>query len=685
MGGNSQRLRIEVLGPLRAWRDGEPLALGPVRRQTVLAALLLRDGAVVSHEQLLDGVWGADPPASGTKVLASHVNPLRRTLDRAGTRHTESVIRSGKGWYRFVLDDVRLDLTDLAELGDRALRTKASGDLAGAAGQLTDALALFQGEPLAHLSGPFAAAERERLLERRRTLRLARLSCLVDLGRYGDALDDLARLPESDRYDESVLALRMRALYGCERQAEALHAYEDMRRRLADELGVDPGEELRRVYEAVLRQDDGTLLGSAAERQVVALQPPAPRRPVNQLPGDTGQLVGREDELAVLTGPDPDDAVSVVAVDGPAGVGKTALVVRAAHRIRDRYPDGCLFVDLHAHSRERGRPAPERVLRRLLRSLGADGSEVPDDLDDLMTAWRAVTSPLRLLLVLDDAAGTRQIRPLLPAGPGSRVIVTGRQRLAGLDADRRVTLETLGPGEAASLLRHIVGRERTDQEPEATRELVRLCAGLPLALRIAGTRLQTRPAWTLAYLVERMADDEGRLGELSAGDRSVEAAFRLSYDQLPPEQRRGFRTLGLAPTVEFDVRTPRRCSAGPPGTPSGSWRAWSTRACCSSLGRGVTGCTTWCGSTRAGWPRPSPARRDRHVRRRCVSTWTRPAWPVTGAPAAIPPGPGRPGRRSPAGGRPRCGWTRPAGSWSTSSRTPWRPARPTTPAGSRRP
>ncbi|MGA5102585.1 AfsR/SARP family transcriptional regulator [Streptomyces cellulosae] len=556
MGGNSQRLRIEVLGPLRAWRDGEPLALGPVRRQTVLAALLLRDGAVVSHEQLLDGVWGADPPASGTKVLASHVNPLRRTLDRAGTRHTESVIRSGKGWYRFVLDDVRLDLTDLAELGDRALRTKASGDLAGAAGQLTDALALFQGEPLAHLSGPFAAAERERLLERRRTLRLARLSCLVDLGRYGDALDDLARLPESDRYDESMLALRLRALYGCERQAEALHAYEDMRRRLADELGVDPGEELRRVYEAVLRQDDGTLLGTAAERQVVALQPPAPRRPVNQLPGDTGQLVGREDELSVLTGPDPDDAVSVVAVDGPAGVGKTALVVRAAHRIRDRYPDGCLFVDLHAHSRERGRPAPERVLRRLLRSLGADGSEVPDDLDDLMTAWRAVTSPLRLLLVLDDAAGTRQIRPLLPAGPGSRVIVTGRQRLAGLDADRRVTLETLGPGEAASLLRHIVGRERTDQEPEATRELVRLCAGLPLALRIAGTRLQTRPAWSLAYLVERMTDDEGRLGELSAGDRSVEAAFRLSYDQLPPEQRRGFRTLGLAPTVEFDVRTP---------------------------------------------------------------------------------------------------------------------------------
>ncbi|MFI9313958.1 BTAD domain-containing putative transcriptional regulator [Streptomyces althioticus] len=311
-------------------------------------------------------------------MLASHVNPLRRTLDRAGTRHTESVIRSGKGWYRFVLDDVGLDLADLAELGDRALRTKASGTLASAVEQLTETLALFRGEPLAQLSGPFAAAERERLSERRRTLRLARLSCLVDVGRYGDALDGLAPSPEADRYDELMLALRMRALYGCERQAEALLAYEDMRRRLADELGVDPGEELRRVHEAVLRQDDATLLG-APERQVLTVPPPARRHPVNQLPGDTGQLVGREDELTVLTAPGPEEAVSVVAVDGAAGVGRTALVVRAAHRIRDRYPDGCLFVDLHAHSRERGRPTPEGVLRRLLRSLGADGSEVPDE------------------------------------------------------------------------------------------------------------------------------------------------------------------------------------------------------------------------------------------------------------------------------------------------------------------
>ncbi|MFE6892486.1 BTAD domain-containing putative transcriptional regulator [Streptomyces sp. NPDC057694] len=546
-----QQLRIEVLGPLRAWRGGNALDVGPVKRQAVLAALVLRQGTVVTHDQLLDGVWGAEPPASGHKVLPSHVNPLRRALDSEGTRHTESLIRSGKGWYRCLADGARLDVTELAERSEVARRARASGDLALATDRLADALALYRGEPLANVPGPFAQAERERLLERRRALRLARLDCLVLLGRFGEALDDLAGPAESDRYDESLLALRMRALYGCERQVEALGAFEDMRARLREELGVDPGEELARVHTALLRQDTASLIGPVAP-------PPAarPRPTVNQLPGDSGQLIGRESELALLTEPTASDGVAVVAVDGPAGVGKTALVVRAAHRVRSRFPDGCLFMDLQAHSTARQRLAPQRVLRRLLRSVGADDSDVPNDLDELAAMWRSVTSSLKLLLVLDDALGIQQIGPLLPAGPGSAVIVASRQRLSALDADRRVTLETLCADDAASLLRHIVGGRRADQEPGAIQELARLCAGLPLALRIAGTRLQTRPAWTLAYLVERMGDDETRLGELSAGDRSVEAAFRLSYDQLAPAQRRAFRAVGLAPTVEFDLRTP---------------------------------------------------------------------------------------------------------------------------------
>ncbi|MFC8512780.1 BTAD domain-containing putative transcriptional regulator [Streptomyces sp. NPDC057257] len=546
-GGTSPWLRIEVLGPVRAWRTGTPLDLGPVKRQAVLTALALRPGVELSHDQLLDRIWGEDPPAGGHKVLPTHVNSLRRALDPPGTPHTESVIRSGKGWYSFEAGAVRLDTADLTERADEARRTLASGEPATAADQFTAALTLFRGEPLAGLSGPFADAERQRLLNRLRGLHLDRLDCLIRLGRHAEALDELAAMPVSDPYDESVVALRMRALYGAGRQAEALKVYQDMYGLLREELGIAPGEELRRVHGAVLRRDDERLLGPAPARPR--------RRTLNELPGDAGKLVGRETELGVLTAPSTPGAVSVMTVDGTAGVGKTALVVRAARELSADYPDGCLFVDLRAHSTRR-RQSPEQALQRLLRSLDTAHGELPSDLEELTAAWRAATSPLRLLLVLDDALDADQIRPLLPAGAGSRVLVAARRRLADLDADRRITLEPLPGGDAVSLLRHIVGEDRADREPEATHELVGLCDGLPLALRIAGSRLQNRRAWTVSYLVGRMTGDEHRLGELSVGDRSVEAAFRMSYDQLTPEQQQGFRAVGLAPTVEFDALTP---------------------------------------------------------------------------------------------------------------------------------
>lgn len=566
-GGDFHGLRIAVLGPVRAWRDGTPVDLGPARRQAVLAALMLRRGTPVSHEQLLVDVWGGRPPNSGRRVLPSYVYPLRKAFDAQGVGPAGSLIRSGGGGYRFAGDGVRLDVAELAERAGQARHARASGDLATASDRFSEALALFRGEPLTGLPGPFAQGERGRLVQQQRTLQQERLECLVLLGRSADALDDLAALSAADPYDESLAALRMRALYGSGHQVAALNAYQDMRARLRDELGVEPGGELRRVHQEVLRRDDERLLGPAAARSATPPPPSRPCRAVDELPGDTGRLIGRERELALLTAPPPPGSVAVVAVDGTAGVGKTALVVRAAGVLRAHHPDGCLFVDLRTHStgRRGQRLSPQRVLRRLLRSLGAADSEVPDDLDELTAAWRAATSSLRLLLVLDDVLSAQQIRPLLPAGPGSTVMVAGRRRLAGLDADRRVTLEPLETGDGLSLLRDIVGEERADREPAATRELVQLCDGLPLALRIAGARLQTRPAWTLAYLVERMAGDDRRLRELSAGDRSVETAFRLSYDQLTPEQQLGFRALGLSPTVEFDPLTPAAMLGRPPG------------------------------------------------------------------------------------------------------------------------
>ncbi|MGW0533594.1 AfsR/SARP family transcriptional regulator [Streptomyces sp. NPDC003032] len=562
----ADHLRLALLGPVGAHRGEVPLDLGPVRRQAVLAALILRTETLVTHQQLLDDVWGLEPPGTGRRVLPSYVYPLRKALDVPGTGPAASVIRGERGGYRFVPGTrARTDIGELAGQAAAARRAKAAGDLRTALDGCTRALDLFRGEPLSGLPGPFADAERQRLARQRRTLHQERAECLLLLGRYAEALDALLAAPTAQPHDEPLAALRMRALYGSGRQAEALAAYQETRDRLRGELGVEPGEELRRVHQGVLRRDDLMLLGRAPLPRAtdIAAQappppPPAPRsRPHrNELPGDTPWLVGREPELALLTAPVPQGSVSVAAIDGTAGVGKTALMVRAAWTLHDQYPDGCLFVDLHTHGAPHESPRPQRALHRLLRSVNGADDEVPDDLDELVTAWRAATSSLRLLLVVDDARSAEQVRPLLPAGPGSRVLVAGRQRLPGLDADRRLTVEPLDTGEAVTLLTRLLGETRAEREPEAARELARRCGGLPLALRITGARLQNRPSWTLAHLVGRMSDDERRLGELRAEDRSVEAAFRMSYDLLAPELRRGFRALGQAPTAEFDGLAP---------------------------------------------------------------------------------------------------------------------------------
>ncbi|MFD3654650.1 BTAD domain-containing putative transcriptional regulator [Streptomyces sp. NPDC058620] len=581
------RVRIDLLGPVLARRGGAPLALGPVRRQAVLAALILRAPALVTYRQLLDDVWGSEPPGTGHRVLPSYVYALRKALDAPGAGQPgASVIHGERGGYRFVSGGARTDLAELAEQAAEAQRARAAGDLDSALDHGSRALELFRGEPLPGLPGPLADTERQRLAQQRRTLHQGRAECLVLLGRYPDALSDLMAAPLALPYDEPLAALKMRALYGSGRQAEALAAYQEIRRRLLDELGVEPGEELRRVHQAVLRREDRLVLGRVARPSTSdafapeGAQPPSPDSPDdprlphasnppgrvhprphprrNELPGDTACLVGRERELALLTAPAPPGAVSVVAVDGTAGVGKTALVVRAAWALADAYPDGCLFVDLHAHGAAHESVGPQRALRRLLRTVRGGGGELgdeADDLSDLVTAWRTATSGLRLLLVVDDARSAEQVRPLLPAGPGSRVLVAGRQRLPGLDADLRLTVEPLVTADAVGLLRELLGGSRADREPDAARDLALRCGGLPLALRIAGARLQNRPSWTLAFLAGRMSDDTQSLGELRAEDRSVEAAFRMSYDQLAPELRRGFRALGLAPTVRFDGLT----------------------------------------------------------------------------------------------------------------------------------
>ncbi|TJZ54663.1 SARP family transcriptional regulator [Streptomyces piniterrae] len=581
-----------MLGPVQVWRGDREAAIGPVRRQAVLAALVLRGSRLVSYEQLIDGVWGDKPPPTGRRVLPSYVYALRRALDVPSVGQDGSVIRGGSGGYRFAAP-VRLDTARLTELSVGTGRLLDAGDTSGALADAEQGLRLFRGEPLAGLPGPYASGERQRLLVERRSLQKQRLECLLRLGRGSEVLADLASPEAAPPLDEPVQALKIRALYGMGRQGEALAAYEGLRRRLREELGAAPSAALRELHAAVLRHDDKAVIGGsgtnggsgtsggsaspgagtaskastvdaawrprAAPPSVsvsVSAQARSPRT-VNELPGNAGKLMGRGAEVATLTAPAPDDGVMVATVDGPAGVGKTSLLVHAAWTLRPQHPDGVLFLDLLTHHSPAGdRPMTKRLLQRLLRTLGTADADIPQDRDGLIAAWRDVTSGRRLLLVLDDVGSAAQVRPLLPAGPGSRVLVAGRHRLTGLDADRCVTLEPLPTNDSIWLLRRLIGGARSDADPEAVKDLARLCGGLPLALRIAGARLQHRPSWTPAHLAARMAREERRLGELSAGDRSVEAAFHMSYEQLNQARQRAFRLLGHAPTPEFDAWTP---------------------------------------------------------------------------------------------------------------------------------
>ncbi|MEV3854994.1 BTAD domain-containing putative transcriptional regulator [Streptomyces sp. NPDC050095] len=579
--GVGSRLRLAVLGPVRAWREEAPLSLGPVRQQAVLAALALRPGLLVSREHLLDAVWGDRPPASGHKVLPSYVYGLRKSLDVPGVGPAGSVIRGERGGYRFVGDGLWLDAAEFAERSAAARRAKAAGDITGATAQLVDALGLFTGEPLTGLPGPYAATERQRLLQLLRTARLERIDCLVLLGRYAGALDELAASAAPDPYDESLLALRMRALYGCGRQAEALTAYDEMRVRLRDELGVDPGEELRRVHEAVLHQDEAGL-GQASAPAVAPGAPAAPQRDSSriapaELPHTTPGFTGRVHELASLDAmltpfapsAEASNTVVISAIGGAAGIGKTALAVCWAQRVRGRFPDGQVYVNLHGFDHERPPIKPGEALELLLRSLGVEASQIPAGEEAQARMYRTLVADRRLLVLLDNAASAEQVRPLLPGAASCRTVVTSRNRLADLvarDGAQALQLDVLSPAEARDLLGEVLGADRLAGRTHVADELVRLCGALPLALRVAAARLVADPGLGVADLVDELSTG-GRLEALeteSDAPSPLRLAFSVSYRVLTPEARRLFRLLGLFPGPEFTAQVAAALLAVPP-------------------------------------------------------------------------------------------------------------------------
>ncbi|WP_434446086.1 BTAD domain-containing putative transcriptional regulator [Lentzea sp. E54] len=499
-------MEFRVLGPVECYADdGVRLSLGPPKQRAVLALLLAQPGRVLAVDRLISVLWDDAPPKTALKNLQVYVYQLRKIV---GSR-----LLSRAPGYLMSIDPAELDLTRFTELLDVARRERTPQ-------RYREALALWRGPALADLA---ASGLLRGVVAQLEELRLAaRVECAeaeLDLGRHVEVVADLNEWVREHPLHERLREQQMVALHRAGRAAEALAAYQECRRVLSDELGVEPGESLRRLQVEILRAKP---VGAQAARQ---------------LPPDVVTFAGRARELGLITARTRQDRVVVCVITGQAGIGKSALAVRAAHEIAARFPDGQLYADLSDG-------ASDRILSQFLRALG----ERPGDEEALR--YRSVTASRRLLVVLDNVATAAQVQRLLPTGPGSAVLITSRRPLAALHGASYVKLGALPLEEARGLLEGVAG-----QVGDAA-ELVRWCGGLPLALHIAGALLAARPQWTAPLLAARLADETRRLDEL--GDVAARAAFEVSYAELgSPAVARVFRLLGLLDGPDFAVAAAR--------------------------------------------------------------------------------------------------------------------------------
>jgi DNA-binding SARP family transcriptional activator/Flp pilus assembly protein TadD len=530
-------LQFSVLGPPAVIRDGAELRIQAVMRRSVLAALLLEANRVVTTERLTAMLWGEDPPAAATASLYNHVMRLRAALTGDGSR-----LRTVTQGYLLEVHDGELDLHVFTRLYDQAQRAARNGDWESASNGLAEALRLWRGEPLAGCAPTvLCQTEAQRLGELRLRALEARIEADLRLGRHRDLVGELRTLVDRHPLHESFHARLMLALHCSGRQAEAQEAYRELRRILVGELGIEPSDDLQQLHQRLLR-------GEPVPE--VRARGPVPA----QLPGDVADFTGRGTQLAQLTSllgdsRRPPQGVVVSALTGAGGIGKTALAVHASHATRAGFPDGQLYANLRGGG---DRPATAaEVLARFLRALGADPAALSAETEELAAAYRGWLADRTMLIVLDDALDAHQIRPLLPGSGGSCVLVTSRDRLIELEAGHRLNLDVLPDADASALLERIIGSARCQAEPEAFTRVLGRCAGLPLAIRIAGARLLARPGWRLADLADRLERAEDRLGELTAGDLGVRASFEVSYAALDLKaadgvgQREAFRLLSL--------------------------------------------------------------------------------------------------------------------------------------------
>ncbi|SFI67054.1 DNA-binding transcriptional activator of the SARP family [Streptosporangium canum] len=529
-------IRFRLLGPLRMWRGETEVKIGSDKQRAVLALLLLRAGSPVRRQEIIDTLWGDDTPESVVNLVQTYVGRLRRQIDPGKGAYSASTWLAGMGTaYVVRLDRCDVDLVRF-RAGVAGARSAASPEESLAL--LLSALRMWNGPCLADLDHVLRGHPWVRAIEHERIDTLLEAAKTAQrLGRSADVIPQLRAVAAAEPLNEAVHTSLVLALAASGMQAEALAEYGLIRLRLAEELGVDPGSQLRDAYFQVLRQETRYEGAGVAE-------PPCP----SLLPADIADFTGREklvEQLGALIADRRPGPIPVSTITGRAGVGKTTLAVHLAHRMSGDFPGGQLYADLRGSAEQ---PAdPSRVLTRFLRSLGIGGQAIPEDADERAELYRTQLAGRRVLVVLDDAADQAQVRPLLPGSPSCSVIVTSRSRMAGWPGAHAVDLDLLEPHHAGDLLAVIVGAERVAPEPEAATELVRLCGRLPLAIRAAATRLAARPHWTLARMAGRMADERHGLDELS----DVRATLALGYRRLDEPAQRALRLLGLLDLPTF--------------------------------------------------------------------------------------------------------------------------------------
>jgi DNA-binding SARP family transcriptional activator/tetratricopeptide (TPR) repeat protein len=537
-------VRFRLLGPLEV-RDGAGwLAIRSAQQRTVLAVLLIEAGRTVTTDRLVDEIWGERPPRTAVNALHGYVMRLRQLLGGRQTGSLAGPIVTVRHGYQLLAEEDDLDATMFDRLVESGKQDLTRRRLRAGAARLAEALALWRGPAFADVpASPTVATAVQWFEQRRLTAVEDRIDADLELGRHAEVVDELYRLTGATPLRERLLAQLMLALFRCGRRSEALDAYRAGSRALMDELGVRPGARLRELERMILADD-----------KVVA---PVTRAVPAQLPADVAGFTGRSSYLRELDHCVSDGShLTILTITGTAGVGKTALAVHWAHRVRHRFPDGQLYVNLRGYAS--GTPLrPIDVLTSFLLVLGVSAEDIPLDESLAAAEFRTRLTDTRTLVVLDNAGDADQVRPLLPGSSGCLVVVTSRDRLPGLvalDGGIPLAVDVLTDAESLTLLRRLLD-DRVAAEPEAATELIGLCGRLPLALRIVAANLLVHPTRKLADHVTRLRTGD-RLGELEVGgDRQtgVRTAIDHSYAAQPAPARRLFRLLGLVPGPDVTV------------------------------------------------------------------------------------------------------------------------------------